>query len=105
MCRGLLRCKVVERRQELDRLTVQLSDAVLSRPSAYLVSLGSTALVWVDVGDADQLETLQATLRAGLIRLVNTLRAVAPRSLVIIMTRVGSPESDQSGSWLTFHRA
>ena len=51
-------------------------------------SLGSNALVQVDVGDADHLETLQATLRAGLTRLVTTLRAVAPRNLVIIMTTV-----------------
>ena len=52
MCRGLLRCMAVERQQELDRLTIQLSAAVLPRPSAYLVSLGSTALAQVDVGDA-----------------------------------------------------
>ena len=85
MCRGLLRCKADERQQELDRLTVQLSYAILSKPSAYLVSLGNTALAQVDAGDAQQLETLQ---RAGLTRLVTTLRAVAPRSLVIVMTPV-----------------
>ena len=72
----------------MDRLTIQLSYAILSRPSAYLVSLGRTALSQVDVGGDQQLETLQATLRAGLTRLVTTLRAVAPRSLVIIMTPV-----------------
>ena len=42
MCRGLLTCKAAERQQELDQLTIQLSAAVLHRPSAYLVSLGNT---------------------------------------------------------------
>ena len=49
----------------------------------------------MDAGDDQQLETLQVTLRAGLTRLVTTLRAVAPRSLVIVMTpvpRVGLSE-------------
>ena len=62
--------------------------AVMPRPSAYLVSLGSNALAQVDAGDDDELETLQVTLRAGLTRLVTTLRAVASRCMVIVMSPV-----------------
>ena len=73
--------------------------AIQPAPSGYLLTLGGNGIAEVDLNNAEGLATILATMRAGLTRLVTTLRAVAPGSVVMVLTPI--PRQEMSA----FHTA
>ena len=73
--------------------------AIQPAPSGYLLTLGGNGIAEVDLNNAERLATVLATMRAGLTRLVTTLRAVAPGSVVVVLTPI--PRQEMSA----FHTA
>ena len=65
----------------------------------FLTSLSGNALASLDDGNTEGLKTCLAVIRAGLARLVTTLRAACPKSVVVVPTPVPRLEMSE------FHRS